>query len=1152
MRRWVPAAAAGLLVAALGVLVPGESVAGTVPVPAVLPAGQVYTVTLLTGDVVTVRTAGQGCPSVSVRPARQGEAMARSCGPDGHVHVVPAGIGSVAKKIDPALFDVTTLIQQGYDDAHSADLPLIVRYAPGRASSGFSAAMADRRALPSVRGVAVREQKSRATALARPLVSSAGGDVERVWLDRRIRVSGPAGPAAPAGPVADPAANPAEPVAPDLTQVGAPQAWRDGETGKGVRVAVLDTGVDATHPDLAGKIVASMNFTGVDGDTVDRFGHGTHVAATIAGSGARSGGRYRGVAPDAQLIVGKVLGDDGFGTDSDLIAGMQWAAPQARVVNLSLGADVTDGTDPVSTALDALTAQYGTLFVVAAGNSGPFGDSVGSPGAAATALTVGAVDATDTVADFSSRGPQQGAVSMKPEIVAPGVDIVSARAAGTDLGEPIDQWYTRLSGTSMATPHVAGAAADLAQARPDWDAAQLKAALVGAADPAHGDPYAVGAGRLDIPGALSGPVPVAATVDLGTLRYPQTGTVSANLAWRNPDRAAATLRLDLAVEDRSGRPVPDGTVALSDRSVTIAPGGSASVRLSVDQGRLAAAPGYYTGMVTARGGGDGDVVRTPVAFFIEPPSFDLTLKQTVLPGSAPGSAFSFDTVVNLDEPALFAETLVGDLVDEPDGFTVRVPAGHYSVTGDVLDTTVDGLDRDALAGTPEVLVNKDITVTLDAARARPVVASVPGVDTELQHAEVNLVQNGRHGEPWWSFAAAFGPQTSGPQVFSTSMPDVDIGFLHASEAFGLRSPGTAPSPFEYTLGRFLPHGIPADPAYRLTVAERDGLARVDQTFNRLDIPDSTTGHQRYLMSQEGFLVGEDFTQEAAAHRVDYLTPGLSWIDEAFLTSLSGDSPIAGLLLEQEPTASYAPGSHTAKVWFNQPLHPDWDDPPFTGTGCQTPPPQRTRGNLHVELQSMIDQHDRFNCLASFWPGGDRSLTLYRDGQQLGTRQYPPGLFNAVVADFAVPAGAGTYRLVYDEDATGPANAFPISTHSTTAWTFRSTAPPGATTVPVPLLAIDYALPLDTDNHPTGTAATFTVRQLHGVAAQRITSLTAWASVDGGRTWTPLPVSRAGSDRFTAQLPQPVAGQSVSLRVDAAANGGSAIDQTIIDTYHVPN
>jgi hypothetical protein len=136
-------------------------------------------------------------------------------------------------------------------------------------------------------------------------------------------------------------------------------------------------------------------------------------------------------------------------------------------------------------------------------------------------------------------------------------------------------------------------------------------------------------------------------------------------------------------------------------------------------------------------------------------------------------------------------------------------------------------------------------------------------------------------------------------------------------------------------------------------------------------------------------------------------------------------------------------------------------------------------------------------------------------------------------DFAIPTGPATYRLVYEEDATP---AFPISTHSTTAWTFRSTAPPGATGAPVALLSLDYAL--------AGGTATFTVRQAHGAPAQRITGLDAWTSTDGGRTWTPLVTSRAGSDRFTAQLP----GQRFSLRVKASGSAGSEIDQTVFDAY----
>jgi subtilisin family serine protease len=123
---------------------------------------------------------------------------------------------------------------------------------------------------------------------------------------------------------------------------------------------------------------------------------------------------------------------------------------------MSLGGwEPSDGTDPMSLALDALTAEHGTLFVVAAGNDGPFDGTVSSPAAAASALTVGAVDRGDALADFSSRGPLVNTRAAKPELVAPGVDIVAARAAGTSLGTVVDARYTSLSGTSMAAPHAA-------------------------------------------------------------------------------------------------------------------------------------------------------------------------------------------------------------------------------------------------------------------------------------------------------------------------------------------------------------------------------------------------------------------------------------------------------------------------------------------------------------------------------------------------------------------------------------------------------------------------------------------------------------------------------------------------------------------------
>ena len=199
-----------------------------------------------------------------------------------------------------------------------------------------------------------------------------------------------------------------------------------------------------------------------------------------------------------------MLNDDGIGYDSWIIAGMEWAAAEgAKVVNMSLGGGATDGTDPLSQAVNGITAETGTLFVVSAGNEGQ-DESVGTPGAAASALTVGAVDRNDALADFSSRGPRVGDGGLKPEITAPGVDIVAARASGTAMGEPLDDLYTAASGTSMAAPHVSGAAVLLAQAHPDWKADRFKNALVSTAKTnADLSVYAQGAGRVDVARAVA-------------------------------------------------------------------------------------------------------------------------------------------------------------------------------------------------------------------------------------------------------------------------------------------------------------------------------------------------------------------------------------------------------------------------------------------------------------------------------------------------------------------------------------------------------------------------------------------------------------------------------------------------------------------------
>jgi subtilisin family serine protease len=323
----------------------------------------------------------------------------------------------VANRLDDQLFNVTGLVRQGYDDAHSATLPVLVSYAKTTTAAKVVAAAKGTRAgrqLADRRLVALDADRSHPerfwSTLAAPKPSAktalTTAGVQKVWLNARVYAS----------------------LDQSTTQIGATTAWQAGYTGKGVRIAVLDTGIKADHPDFAGRIAEAKDFTDT-GSTNDGFGHGTHVASIAAGSGAASGGRYKGVAPDATLLVGKVIDDSGNGQFDDILAGMEWAAgtAHANVVNMSLGSGPTDGTDPVSQAVNDLSAQYGTLFVVSAGNNFSAG-TVSAPSVADAALSVASVGRTDVRSAFSSQGPRAIDGAIKPELAAPGEDIAAAPA----------------------------------------------------------------------------------------------------------------------------------------------------------------------------------------------------------------------------------------------------------------------------------------------------------------------------------------------------------------------------------------------------------------------------------------------------------------------------------------------------------------------------------------------------------------------------------------------------------------------------------------------------------------------------------------------------------------------------------------------------
>ena len=520
------------LVTALLLGMPGAPAASAAPAAAAVaaPARQgSRTITLITGDRISVSTDGQY--TVAPVPGEKLTTKLIRREVDGHHLVIPVGALDLiqAGRLDTRLFDLNDLVGMGYDDRR-ADLPLLISYAKDRrASLRSDAALANLavgRELPAVNMVAVRQHRTTAAAAWRSLTTEAGGrrtlraGVDRIWLDGQAKVS----------------------LDVSVPQIGAPTAWAAGYRGDGVTVGLIDSGVDDTHPDLAGRVLDKVDFT-AEADNLDHAGHGTHVASIIGGTGAASDGRYTGVAPHVRYVVAKACVADGTCDESAIIAGMQWvAAKGVKVANMSLGGYDDDGQDPLEEALQTLTATYGTLFVVAAGNDGGW---VSSPASAPSALAVGAVDKSDVPAGFSSHGIVPSEMAAKPEVAAPGVDITAAR--GKD--SPGDGAYIAHSGTSMAAPHVTGTAALLLSEHPDLTWEQLKDIIVSTAKGSGADAnwFTEGAGRVDAGRAVTQTAYSSpASITFGDQQWPHDKPTAQTITYHNA--GTAPLTLDLTVD----------------------------------------------------------------------------------------------------------------------------------------------------------------------------------------------------------------------------------------------------------------------------------------------------------------------------------------------------------------------------------------------------------------------------------------------------------------------------------------------------------------------------------------------------------------------------------------------------------------------------
>lgn len=303
----------------------------------------------------------------------------------------------------------------------------------------------------------------------------------------------------------------------------APFVWNDSNCGKGIGIAIVDTGV-YPHPDLVtprNRLIAFKDFVKGKTTPYDDNGHGTHSAGNAAGNGLKSKGKYKGPAPEANIIGVKVLDRSGAGTASKIIQGIQWCIDNKdrygiRIISLSLGASARQSAkkDPLCLAVKKAW-NAGIVVCAAAGNTGPKVNTINTPGIEPSIITVGALDdkgtvatGDDTVATFSSRGPTIDGVA-KPDFLAPGVKITSLRAPGAYLNKvqkitSDDSWYVTFSGTSMATPICAGVAALLIKKYPKLTPDGVKKRLLQSCRKIKAGLNAQGEGIIDAYCAVTG------------------------------------------------------------------------------------------------------------------------------------------------------------------------------------------------------------------------------------------------------------------------------------------------------------------------------------------------------------------------------------------------------------------------------------------------------------------------------------------------------------------------------------------------------------------------------------------------------------------------------------------------------------------------
>ncbi|MEU6145860.1 S8 family peptidase [Streptomyces sp. NPDC047081] len=1053
-----------------------------------------HRITLITGDRVLVDAKGRVVGLERAKGREHIPVQVRKA--DGHTLVVPADAARLVAtgKLDQRLFDVTELNKAATRKSQAKGLKVIVGYAG--AATGTKADVRDagtlRRTLKSLNADAVQTPVKETPELWDAVTNGGrtASGIAHVWLDGTRKAS----------------------LDKSVPQIGAPKAWAAGYDGKGVKIAVLDTGVDATHPDLKTQVVESKNFS-TAADATDHFGHGTHVASIAAGTGAKSGGKYKGVAPGAKILNGKVLDDTGSGDDSGILAGMEWAAEQgADVVNLSLGGQDSPGIDPLEAEVNKLSEEKGILFAIAAGNSGP--ESVGSPGSAEDAITVGAVDDKDVLADFSSTGPTvDGAI--KPDVTAPGVDITAAAAPGSVIDQEVGEnppGYLTISGTSMATPHVAGAAAILKQEHPDWKFSELKGALTGSAKGGKYTPFEQGSGRIAVDKAIKQTViadPVS--VSFGVQQWPHTDDtpVTKQLTYRNLGTKDVTLSLAATATDPKGQAAPAGFFKLGATKVTVPAGGKASVDVTVNTKLGGTLDGAYSAYVTATG--DGQTVRTAAAVQREVESYDVTIKHIGKDGQPTPD---YNTIL-LGYSGLAENRGYQVPVAASGTTTLRVPKGKYLLDAWIAKDLVNFQGGIDWLVQPSLNVTKNTTVTIDARKTKAADITVPDAAAEQQLGMIGYV---------------YDPAFIGISFGAQSFADIRMAPL-GGEVSGLHQTWNG----QWTKGDKAEYDVATTGDVKKVQGDKVRHFKASELATvKNNIGSGAAGKTGALLPvgefPEDVVFGTGVEQKLPGSRTLYLSTSdkikWSWDFQQYKGHDAQGFPVADAFYTLGDSQLFKAGQSYKKTFNTAVFGP----------------------HLSTYYGLFRDGNSIYGYLPLFSDGAGHAgssdfgkvvTTLYRNGTKVGSNDDP--LFGA--KEFVVPSADAAYKLTTSVKRS--ANIAGASTQINASWEFRSKKPGTGTVTTLPASIVRFKPAMGLDNKvEAGKTVSIPVVVEGAAKGSNLKSLTVTVSYDSGKTWKK--VSVVGGK---IKVKNPAKGKSISFHAQITDKKNNKSALSIYNAYY---